>query len=60
VNITGVATGSTTTTEGSTESISPPTTDNPATTTEAEIAPDTVGEENKSIEDLSPGVPPRG
>jgi Tfp pilus assembly protein PilN len=60
VNITGVATGSTTTTEGSTESISPPTTDDPATTTEAEIAPDTVGKENKSIEDLSPGVPPSG
>jgi hypothetical protein len=60
VNITGVATGTTTTTEGSTEPISPPATDNPATTTEEEIAPDTDGGENESIEDLSPGVPPSG
>lgn len=54
VNITGVATGTTTTTEGSTE----PTT--PATTTEEEIAPETDGGENESIEDLSPSVPPSG
>ena len=53
VNITGVSAGTTTTTEGSTE----PTT--PATTTE-EIAPETDGGENESIEDLSPGVPPSG
>jgi hypothetical protein len=59
VNITGVVTGTTTTTEGSTESTTPAT-DNPATTTEEEIAPETDGGENETIEDLSPGVPPSG
>jgi hypothetical protein len=59
VNITGVTTGTATTTEEPTAPISPPATDNPATSTE-EIAPDTDGGENESIEDLSPGVPPSG
>lgn len=60
VNITGVATGTATTTEEPAESMSPPATDNPATSTEEEIAPDTDGGGNESIEDLSPGVPPSG
>jgi hypothetical protein len=59
-NPTGVATGTPTTTESPAESLSPPATDNPATTTEEEIVPDTDGEENESIEDLSPDVPPSG
>ena len=58
VNVTGVTTGIATTTEPS-ESMSPTATDNPATSTE-EIAPDTDGGENESIEEFEPRRTPSG
>ena len=63
VNITGVSTDTSTTTEIAAEPTLPPVTDDTSTLSEEGVASDTneeEAEEDESIGDLSPGVPPTG